>query len=96
MRASRRGRSRSARKANAMLDLYAVKTQIDSMVADERRVQEDFRAKLELALAEYRRWLPEWGALGPQDRREPHLLAVARLGRGPRRWDRRARSPEHH
>ena len=63
MRASRRGRSRAARKANAMLDLYAVKTQIDSMVADERRVQEDFRAKLELALAEYRRWLPEWERL---------------------------------
>ena len=63
MRASRRGRSRAARKANAMLDLYSVKTQIDSMVADERRVQEDFRAKLELALAQYRRWLPEWERL---------------------------------
>lgn len=63
MRASRRGRSRAARKANAMLDLYAVKTQIDGMVADERRVQEDFRAKLELALAQYRRWLPEWEGL---------------------------------
>ena len=63
MRASRRGRSRAARKANAMLDLYSVKTQIDSMVADERRVQEDFRAKLELALAEYQRWLPEWERL---------------------------------
>ena len=63
MRVSRRGRSRVVRKANAMLDLYAVKTQIDSMVADERRVQEDFRAKLELALAEYRRWLPEWERL---------------------------------
>ena len=63
MRASRRGRSRAARKANAMLDLYSVKTQIDSMVADERRVQEDFRAKLELALAEYRRWLPDWERL---------------------------------
>ncbi len=63
MRTARRGRSRAARKANAMLDLYAVKTQIDSMVADERRVQEDFRAKLELALAEYRRWLPEWERL---------------------------------
>ena len=63
MRASRRGRSRATRKANAMLDLYSVKTQIDSMVADERRVQEDFRAKLELALAQYRRWLPEWERL---------------------------------
>ena len=63
MRTSRRGRSKVARKANAMLDLYSVKTQIDSMVADERRVQEDFRAKLELALAEYRRWLPEWERL---------------------------------
>ena len=46
-----------------MLDLYAVKTQIDDMVADERRVQEDFRAVLELALAEYRRWVPEWEIL---------------------------------
>jgi hypothetical protein len=46
-----------------MLDLYSVKTQIDGMVADERRVQEDFRAKLELALAQYRRWLPEWERL---------------------------------
>ncbi len=63
MRASRRGRSRAGRKANAMLDLYSVKTQIDSMVADERRVQEDFRAKLELALAQYRRWRPEWERL---------------------------------
>ena len=63
MRASRRGRSRAARKANAMLDLYSVKTQIDGMVADERRVQEDFRAKLELALAQYQRWLPEWERL---------------------------------
>lgn len=63
MRASRRGRSRASRKANAMLDLYSVKTQIDSMVADERRVQEDFRAKLELALAQYRHWLPEWERL---------------------------------
>ena len=63
MRASRRGRSKVARKANAMLDLYSVKTQIDGMVADERRVQEDFRAKLELALAEYQRWLPEWERL---------------------------------
>ena len=87
MRASRRGRSKAARKANAMLDLYSVKTQIDSMVADERRVQEDFRAKLELALAEYQTLAARLGALGPQDRREPHLLAVARLGRGPRRRD---------
>lgn len=46
-----------------MLDLYAVKTQIDDMVADERLVQEDFRSKLELALAEYRRWKPEWEVL---------------------------------
>ena len=49
-----RGKSKIVRKAsaNAMLDLYAVKTQIDNMVVDERLVQEDFRAKLELALAE--------------------------------------------
>ena len=46
-----------------MLDLYAVKTQIDDMVADERQVQEDFRTKLELALSEYRRWAPEWEVL---------------------------------
>ena len=60
-----RGKSKIVRKAsaNAMLDLYAVKTQIDNMVVDERLVQEDFRAKLELALAEYRRWTPEWTVL---------------------------------
>ena len=57
MRRSRslgRGKSKIVRKgsANAMLDLYAVKTQIEDMVVDERRGQEDFRAKLELALAE--------------------------------------------
>ena len=60
-----RGIGKNLRKAsaNAMLDLYAVKTQIDDMVVDERRVQEDFRAKLELALAEYRRWEPGWQKL---------------------------------
>ena len=60
-----RGKSKIVRKAsaNAMLDLYAVKTQIDDMVADERQVQEDFRTKLELALSEYRRWAPEWEVL---------------------------------
>ena len=46
-----------------MLDLYAVKAQIDDMVVDERQVQEDFRAKLELALAEYRRWQDDWQTL---------------------------------
>lgn len=60
-----RGKSKIVKKAaaKAMLDLYALKTQIDEMVVDERRVQEDFRAKLELALAQYRRWVPEWEAL---------------------------------
>lgn len=46
-----------------MLDLYAVKAQIDDMVVDERQVQEDFRAKLELALAEYKRWQDDWQTL---------------------------------
>ena len=32
-----------------MLDLFAVKNQIDEMVADERRAQEDYREKLEMA-----------------------------------------------
>jgi hypothetical protein len=43
-----------------MLDLYAVKTQVDEMVADERRMQEDFRDKMKIALREYMRWAPEW------------------------------------
>lgn len=62
-----RGRSRATRnkgtKNSAMLDLYAVKTQIDAMVADERHAQEDYREKLEIALREYRRWAPEWQRL---------------------------------
>lgn len=46
-----------------MLDLYAVKNQIDQMVADERRAQVDYREKLEMALREYRRWLSDWPKL---------------------------------
>lgn len=42
-----------------MLDLYAVKNQIDQMVADERQAQEDYREKLEMALREYRRWVAD-------------------------------------
>ncbi|MFT5090062.1 MAG: hypothetical protein ACI906_004668 [Candidatus Latescibacterota bacterium] len=62
-----RGRSRAKRskgtKNSAMLDLYAVKTQIDEMVADERHAQEDYREKLEIAVREYRRWSPQWQRL---------------------------------
>ncbi len=46
-----------------MLDLYAVKTQIDEMVVDERRMQEEFRDKMAIALREYRRWAPQWERL---------------------------------
>ena len=68
-----RGIGKNLRKAsaNAMLDLYAVKTQIDDMVVDERRAQEDFRAKLELALAEYRCWEPESQTLATKINKSP-------------------------
>ena len=46
-----------------MLDLHAVKTQIDRMVEDQRVVQEDFRQKLNLALRQHKRWAAEWEAL---------------------------------
>jgi len=46
-----------------MLDLFAVKTQIDAMVEDERAIQERFQEKLALALREFRRWGPEWERL---------------------------------
>ena len=46
-----------------MLDLYAIKTQIDEMVEDERAVQESFQEKLTLALREHRRWARNWEEL---------------------------------
>lgn len=63
-----RGRSRVQRKAvggkkGAMLDLFAVKNQIDEMVADECRAQEDFREKLEMAVQAYRGWQADWQTL---------------------------------
>ena len=60
-----RGKSRTRRtwSGNAMLDLFAVKTQIDAMVEDERAIQERFQEKLALALREFRRWGPEWERL---------------------------------
>ena len=63
-----RGRSRAQRKAvlgkkGAMLDLFAVKNQIDEMVADERRAQEDYREKLEMAVQAYRGWQRNWQKL---------------------------------
>ena len=96
MRASRRGRSRAARKANAMLDLYSVKTQIDGMVADERRVQEDFRAKLELALVEYQRWLPDWERLARKIDESRTSWLLPGLGEGLGGGIDAPRPPEHH
>jgi hypothetical protein len=61
-----RGKSRAkrARTGNTMLDLYAVKTQIDAMVIDERGAQESFQEKLALALREFERWGgEEWRTL---------------------------------
>lgn len=46
-----------------MLDLGAVKTQIDAMVADERSAQEKFQEKVDVALREFRRWEENWEAL---------------------------------
>ena len=46
-----------------MLDLFAVKNQIDEMVADERRAQEDYREKLEMAVRAYRGWQRNWQKL---------------------------------
>ena len=46
-----------------MLDLFAVKNQIDEMVADERRAQEDYREKLEMAVQAYRGWQSDWQKL---------------------------------
>ena len=63
-----RGHSRAQRKAKlgkkgAMLDLFAVKNQIDEMVADESRAQEDYREKLEMAVQAYRGWQRDWQKL---------------------------------
>ena len=46
-----------------MLNLHAVKTQIDRMVEERQVVQEDFRQKLALALREHRRWAEDWELL---------------------------------
>ena len=60
-----RGKSRiiGSKTANTMLDLYAVKTQIDEMMVDERAVQESFQDKLVRAQEEFRRWGPDWEKL---------------------------------
>ena len=46
-----------------MLDLFAVKNQIDEMVVDKRRAQEDYRGKLEMAVQAYRGWQRDWQKL---------------------------------
>ena len=43
-----------------MLDLSAVKNQIDAMVEEERAVQENFQEKLALAQREHQRWSRDW------------------------------------
>lgn len=52
-----------------MLDLRAVKTQIDAMVVQQRAGQLDFQGRLELAMAEQRRWAEGWEELGAKIRR---------------------------
>jgi hypothetical protein len=46
-----------------MLDLRAVKNQIDAMVVQQRAGQLDFQHKLALALAQHRRWASGWEEL---------------------------------
>jgi hypothetical protein len=46
-----------------MLNLHAVKTQIDQMVEDQRGVQVNFQEKLALALRQHKRWAAEWEVL---------------------------------
>lgn len=60
-----RGKSRitGGKAGNAMLDLYAVKTQIDAMMVDERAVQQSFQDKLVRALEEFQRWEADWEQL---------------------------------
>ena len=75
-----RGKSRvkRTRTGNAMLDLYAVKTQIDAMVVDERGAQESFQEKLALALREFERWGGEgWRMLATKVAQQD-ILAPAR------------------
>lgn len=56
-------RPRCGRRSKTMLDLPAVKSQIDAMVLQERAGQLDFQQKLALALAEHERWAEEWEGL---------------------------------
>ena len=79
-----RSKLKIARKVsnNSMLDLYALKMQVDDMVIDERRVQEDFRTKLEVALAEYRRWVPEWQTLADKVEKSRTSWLLPVLGEG--------------
>ncbi|MCC7263321.1 MAG: hypothetical protein IT369_12450, partial [Candidatus Latescibacteria bacterium] len=46
-----------------MLDLRAVKTQIDAMVVQQRAGQHDFQGRLALALAQHQRWATGWEEL---------------------------------
>ncbi|MSS73117.1 MAG: DNA double-strand break repair nuclease NurA [Candidatus Latescibacteria bacterium] len=46
-----------------MLDLGAVKRQIDRMAADQKRVQNDFFERIDLSVREARRWSEDWKAL---------------------------------
>ena len=60
---SRAQRKAKLGKKGAMLDLFAVKNQIDEMVADESRAQENYREKLEMAVQAYRGWQRNWQKL---------------------------------
>ena len=56
-------RGKGIKTGNAMLNLHAVKTQIDQMVEDQRGVQLDFQAKLNLALKEHKALAANWEML---------------------------------
>ena len=59
----RRRRPRCGTQGKAMLDLSAVKTQIDAMVVQQRANQFDFQQKMALALAQHQRWGADWEEL---------------------------------
>lgn len=46
-----------------MLDLGAVKGQIDRMASDQKRIQNDFFERIDLSVREARRWSDDWKAL---------------------------------
>jgi hypothetical protein len=60
-----------------MLDLGAVKRQIDGMAADRRRIRNDHLERVDRAVEEARKWAPDWGVLARavEDGRTSWLVA---------------------